>query len=138
MIHGVKRAMEEGDVPAFIEKLQEYYESFPYDLLYKDKERTYQLLFHAFFVASGMDAAAEDHSLRGRADNVIRTKSHIYVCELKVDGSAEDALAQIKERKYYEKYLPLAKKKNIKLHIVGIDFSSEERNIKDFKEEILQ
>ena len=33
------------------------------DLLYKDKERTYQLLFHAFFVASGMDAAAEDHSL---------------------------------------------------------------------------
>ena len=71
---------------------------------------------------------------------MIRTKSHIYVCELKVDGSAEDALAQIKERKYYEKYLPLAKKKNIKikLHIVGIDFSSEERNIKDFKEEILQ
>ena len=138
MIHSVKRAMEEGDVPAFIEKLQEYYESFPYDLLYKDKERTYQLLFHAFFVASGMDAAAEDHSLRGRADNVIRTKSHIYVCELKVDGSAEDALAQIKERKYYEKYLPLARKKNIKLHLVGIDFSSEERNIKDFKEEILQ
>ena len=45
---------------------------------------------------------------------MIRTKSHIYVCELKVDGSAEDALAQIKERKYYEKYLPLAKKKNIK------------------------
>ena len=138
MIHSVKRAMEEGDVPAFIEKLQEYYESFPYDLLYKDKERTYQLLFHAFFIASGMDAAAEDHCLRGRADNVIRTKSHIYVCELKVDGSAEDALAQIRERKYYEKYLPLAKKKNIKLHLVGMNFSSEERNIKDFKEEILQ
>ena len=137
MIHGVKRAMEEGDVPAFIEKLQEYYESFPYDLLYKDKERTYQLLFHAFFVASGMDAAAEDHSLRGRADNVIRTKSHIYVCELNVDGSAEDALAQIKERKYYEKYLPLARKKNIKLHLVGIDFSSEERAIKEFKEETI-
>ena len=137
MIHGVKRAMEEGDVPAFIEKLQEYYESFPYDLLYKDKERTYQLLFHAFFVASGMDAAAEDHSLRGRADNVIRTKSHIYVCELNVDGSAEDALAQIKERKYYEKYLPLAKKKNIKLHLVGIDFSSKERAIKGFREETI-
>ncbi|HIS14233.1 MAG TPA: PD-(D/E)XK nuclease domain-containing protein, partial [Candidatus Ornithospirochaeta stercorigallinarum] len=57
---------------------------------------------------------------------------------LKVDGSAEDALAQIRERKYYEKYLPLAKKKNIKLHLVGMNFSSEERNIKDFKEEILQ
>ena len=71
------------------------------------------------------------------ADNVIRTKSHIYVCELKVDGSAEDALAQIKERKYYEKYLPLARKKNIKLHLVGIDFSSEERAIKGFREETI-
>ena len=138
IVYSADRLLEKGDVPAFIEKLQEYYESFPYDLLYKDKEKTYQLLFHAFFVASGMDAAAEDHSLRGRADNVIRTKSHIYVCELKVDGSAEDALAQIRERQYYEKYLPLARKKNIKLHLVGMNFSSEERNIKDFKEEILQ
>ena len=138
MVFRANDAINRGDTEGFITILKEYYESFPYDLLYKDKEKTYQLLFHAFFVASGMDAAAEEHSLRGRADNVIRTKSHIYVCELKVDGSAEDALAQIKERKYYEKYLPLAKKKNIKLHIVGIDFSSEERNIKDFKEEILQ
>ena len=84
-----------------------------------------------------MDAAAEEHSLRGRADNVIRTKSHIYVCELNVDGSAEDALAQIKERKYYEKYLPLARKKNIKLHLVGMNFSSEERNINEFRDEEL-
>ena len=84
-----------------------------------------------------MDAAAEEHSLRGRADNVIRTKSHIYVCELKFDGSAEDALAQIRERKYYEKYIPLAKKKNIKLHLVGMNFSSEERNINEFRDEEL-
>ena len=68
---------------------------------------------------------------------MIRTKSHIYVCELKVDGSAEDALTQIRERKYYEKYLPLARKKNIKLHIVGIDFSSKERAIKGFREETI-
>ena len=138
MVFRANDAINRGDTEGFITILKEYYESFPYDLLYKDKEKTYQLLFHAFFVASGMDAAAEEHSLRGRADNVIRTKSHIYVCELKVDGSADDALAQIRERKYYEKYIPLARKKNIKLHLVGIDFSSEERNIKDFKEEILQ
>ena len=137
MVFRANDAINRGDTEGFITILKEYYESFPYDLLYKDKEKTYQLLFHAFFVASGMDAAAEEHSLRGRADNVIRTKSHIYVCELKVDGSAEDALAQIKERKYYEKYLPLARKKNIKVHLVGINFSSEERAIKGFREETI-
>lgn len=46
-------------------------------------------------------------------------------------------MAQIKERKYYEEYIPLAKKKNIKVHLVGIDFSSAERIIKECKEEIL-
>ena len=136
IVYSTNRALEKGDVPAFISKLQEYYESFPYDLLDKDKEKTYQLLFHAFFVASGMDAIAEDHSLRGRADNVIKTKSHIYICELKVDGSAKEALVQIKERKYYEKYLP-QRAKGMEIHLIGINFSSEERNIKEYKEEVL-
>ena len=136
IVYSTNRALEKGDVPAFISKLQEYYESFPYDLLDKDKEKTYQLLFHAFFVASGMDAIAEDHSLRGRADNVIKTKSHIYICELKVDGSAEEALVQIKERKYYEKYLP-QRAKGMEIHLIGINFSLEERNIKEYKEETL-
>ena len=137
IIHSTKRALVKGDVPAFISRLQEYYESFPYDLLDKDKEKSYQLLFHAFFVASGMEVTAEDHNLRGRADNVIKTKSNIYICELKVDKSSGEALAQIKERRYYEKYIPLCRKENIKLHIVGINFSSEKRSIEDYKEEVI-
>ena len=136
MVFRANDAIRQGDTEEFIAILKEYYEAFPYDLLDKDKEKTYQLLFHAFFVASGMDAIAEDHSLRGRADNVIKTKSHIYICELKVDGSVKEALAQIKERKYYEKYLPL-KTKGMEIHLIGINFSSEERNIKCYKEELV-
>ena len=136
MVFRANDAINQGDTEEFIAILKEYYEAFPYDLLDKEKEKSYQLLFHAFFVASGMDAIAEDHSLRGRADNVIRTKKSIYICELKVDGSAEDALSQIKERKYYEKYLPL-KAKGMEIHLIGINFSSKERNIKEYKEEVL-
>ena len=136
MVFRANDAINQGDTAEFIAILKEYYEAFPYDLLDKEKEKSYQLLFHAFFVASGMDAIAEDHSLRGRADNVIRTKKSIYICELKVDGSAEDALSQIKERKYYEKYLPL-KAKGMEIHLIWINFSSKERNIKEYKEEVL-
>ena len=137
IIYSVGKLLENGDTESFIKKLQQYYESFPYDLLYKDKEKTYQLLFHAFFVASGMEVTAEDHNLRGRADNVIKTRSNIYICELKVDKSADEALAQIKERRYYEKYVSLCRNENIKLHIVGINFSSEKRSIEDYKEKII-
>ena len=53
----------------------------------------------------------------------------IYVMELKYDKSADDALAQIDERGYAGKYRldsrPVTK--------VGIAFSSEERNITDWR-----
>ena len=137
MLYRVGRLLENGDTAGFLTILKKYYEAFPYDLLYKDKEKTYQLLFHAFFVASGSDIISEDHSLRGRADNTIRTKHHIYICELKVDRSAGEALSQIFERKYYAKYISEAEERGMKIHLLGISFSSEVRNIVEYKEEIL-
>ncbi len=47
---------------------------------------------------------------------VLQTKTHIFIFELKFNASAEAALLQIEERKYYEKYL-LAHKKVV---LVGL------------------
>ncbi|MGM0519844.1 MAG: PD-(D/E)XK nuclease domain-containing protein [Campylobacterota bacterium] len=47
-----------------------------------------------------------------------------YLCE-KVDGKEDEALTQIKDKKYYEKYLD--EKKDI--YLVGIEFDSNEKNI---------
>ena len=44
------------------------------------------------------------------------------------------ALKQIKEKKYYEKY----EKKGNTIHLLGINFSSKERNITDWKEEVIR
>lgn len=122
-------AATEGDTETFIKQLSKYYE-----LLDKDKEKSYQLIFHAFFVASGAQAYAEDSSLRGRADNVIVTKDHIYICELKVDEPADLALEQIKDRQYYRKYEDSKKT----IHLIGISFSSSSRNIESFMKETIQ
>lgn len=126
-------AAAEGDTEAFIKQMSKYYELFPYELLDKDKEKSYQLIFHAFFVASGAQAYAEDSSLSGRADNVIICKDHVYICELKVDEPADFALSQIKEKQYYRKYE--GSKKTI--HLIGISFSSSSRNIESYVEEII-
>ena len=126
-------AVSEGDTETFIKQMSKYYELFPYELLDKNKEKSYQLIFHAFFVASGAQAYAEDSSLRGRADNVIICKDHLYICELKVDESADLALNQIKDRQYYRKYEGSKKA----IHLIGISFSSSSRNIESYMEEII-
>jgi hypothetical protein len=45
-----------------------------------------------------------------------------------VNSSAQAALEQIKEKKYYEKYLNIQKE----VLIIGVNFSLEERNVTDW------
>lgn len=56
-------------------------------------------------------AESEVSTDKGRIDMVLQTKTHIFIFELKLNASAEAALLQIEERKYYEKYLLSGKKR---------------------------
>jgi len=51
----------------------------------------------------------------------------IYILEFKVGGG--EALAQIKEKKYHEKYL----NENKDIYLVGINFAEKEKNISKFE-----
>ena len=64
----------------------------------------------------------------GRIDLVLESDTSVYLFELKVNSSAKAALGQIKEKKYYEKYLNIQKK----VLIIGVNFSLEERNVTDW------
>ena len=59
---------------------------------------------------------------------MINQKAHIYIMEYKM-GTAEAALNQIKEKKYYEKYFKAEKP----ITLIGIGFDMEQKNIDDFK-----
>ena len=73
----------------------------------------------------GQFVETEVRSARGRADAVVKTRDAIYVFEFKLDGSAEDALRQIKEKGYLIPYT-LDGKRLVK---VGVNFSKETRNV---------
>ena len=60
------------------------------------------------------------------------SEKDIWIFELKVDRSAEDALQQIEERGYARKYSYLMKPE-MKVHKVGISFSSSEKRITEWK-----
>ena len=125
-------ACREGDEEKVHEKLDEFFAAFSYELTVKERERFYHLIFHAIFIVSSIKAFAEDRGPMGRADEVIFAGDHIWIFELKVDKSADEALKQIEEKGYDRKYAYLLKPGMV-VHKVGMSFSSETRKIEEWK-----
>lgn len=64
----------------------------------------YHTVFYVLLRLLGMDVEAEYHTSEGSIDIVIKTKNYIYIIELKINGSATDAMHQIYERLYSEPF----------------------------------
>lgn len=127
-----RSAVRTGDIGTLIKAMNAYYEQIPYVVL--QKEIGYQAMFYSFFLLLGVERIiVEEKTTLGRIDVVIGTKTDIYVIEIKVDQSAEDALKQIKEKRYYGKYINTDKE----IRLIGLNFSSETRQIEEWKEEII-
>lgn len=62
-------------------------------------------------------------------DILIQTSNYIYIIECKLDGGAEEALQQIKEKNYAA---PFAMDKR-KVITLGINFSSKTRGVENWK-----
>ena len=66
---------------------------------------------------------------------LVLTRQHVYIFEFKVNtqGSAQDAIDQIKEREYFR----AVHAEGRPVHLVGVSFDEKTRNIGDWKEEVL-
>ena len=128
-VDALRQAIAAEDVGLFIETLQTLFASIPYDLEPSSRqiksEAHYQSILYAVLKVTGMQISAEERTNKGRVDLVIEGKDAIYLFEMKVDKPASDAIEQIKKRGYAEKYRLSDKK----LRLVGLSFSSAERNI---------
>ena len=71
----------------------------------------------------------------GRVDCVVQTADAVYIFEFKLTGSgtAEDALSQIREKKYAAKY----KAEGKKIVLIGARFNEKKRTIAEWKGELL-
>lgn len=116
--------LESGQVDAFLQRLRAFFADIPYDLS-EDKERHYQVVFYLVAKLMGQFTQVEVRSARGRADMVVKTDRYIYVFEFKLDGTVEEALAQIDDRGYLIPYSVDGRE----LIKIGANFSKEKRNI---------
>ncbi len=76
----------------------------------------------------GFYTEVERRTSQGRMDVVVQTADYIYILELKLDGSAEEALKQIEEKNYSASFTADPRK----LFKIGVNFSSRTRGIEDF------
>ena len=111
-------------IDEFLTIMKRFIANIPYELHMKG-ERYYQNIFYFIFTLIGLRLNAEVHTNIGRIDAVLELKDDIFIFEMKLDKSAEEALKQIKERKYYEKY----DKDKFKIYKVGVNFSTKDRNL---------
>ena len=100
-------ALQTGDRPRFERALTALFASIPGDL-HMDREAYYHSVFFAALSSVGAEIIPESRTDKGRLDAVLQTQAAIYVIEFKL-GRAEDALAQIEARRYYEPYLAVGR-----------------------------
>ena len=128
-----------GNVNEFMERLKSIISGIPYDNFtaenLKLREQNYQTAVYLVFALMGQFVQTEVHCATGRADAVVTTADAVYIFEFKLsgNGSAEDALVQIKQNGYAEKYFVDGKK----IVLIGSSFDEGKRTIKDWKIEVL-
>jgi hypothetical protein len=64
-------------------------------------------------------------SAEGRLDTICVAHKSIYIFEFKLDGTAEEALTQIKNKQYAAPFL----NENKTLYLIGVNFISSEKRI---------
>ena len=131
-ILAMARAVKRGELSAMLLQLRSYIASLPYDIISKkewmarkQREAFYKLLMYVVFSLLNSKVDTEVKSILGRADVVIKTKSDIFVLELKVDDTVEHALEQIDSKGYAIPYEADGRK----VTKCGVTISSEARNI---------
>ncbi len=116
-----------GEPYKLMKNLQIYFAGIPYELK-MDNENNFQNALYILLTLIGAKAHAEVSTSEGRIDLLIETPNYIYIIELKYNGTAQEALKQINDKKYGRPYL----NGQHTIFKIGVNFSSKTRCIEDF------
>lgn len=119
------------DLAQFIETTNAILSAIPYTQQQQQGEAYYHTIFYLMVAASGVLVQTEALSSQGRMDIAVEFDDKVYVIELKCNQPAAQALAQIRAKKYHEKYVQSGRR----IFLVGIDFDTQQRAITEWKRE---
>ena len=129
MIDQFLGSMRDGDIDRVLTLTKALMASIPYDSLPEDKlflrEQNYQTAIYLIFALMGQYVKTEVHSSQGRSDVEVETQDSIYIFEFKMGGKPQDAIVQIKEAGYADKYGA----NNKSIFLVGATISRNKRTL---------
>ncbi len=120
--------IESGKVEQFMQCLNAFLADGDYQIA-GDIELYFQNVMAIVFKMFGFYVQTERHTSNGRMDVVMQTSDYIYIIELKLDGTADEALKQIEDKQYASPFA-MDERKIIK---IGATFGSESRKIDEWK-----
>ncbi|MBF5059848.1 PD-(D/E)XK nuclease domain-containing protein [Candidatus Neptunochlamydia vexilliferae] len=109
-----------------------YFAKIPYHLYKEAQEGFYHTIFMILLEGMGIKTRGEDPTNIGRIDLAFDIDKTTYIIEFKLDQDGESAFKQADLRRYKEKY---SQGEN-HLAVLGVNFSSQSRNISDWKGEL--
>jgi len=112
----LRGAVYEGDVTKLCSSLRNILATIPYNA-HIPKEAYYHTILHIVGMGIGR-VESEVATSNGRIDLVLHAATAVYIIELKLNKSAQEALDQIKDRRYFEPYI--GRGKNV--HLIGLSF----------------
>ncbi|MBR2201122.1 MAG: PD-(D/E)XK nuclease domain-containing protein, partial [Bacteroidales bacterium] len=92
-------ALRDGRIDDSMTALKDFMSQIP-NILNNKEEKHFQTILYVLFTWLGFYTETEVNTATGRMDVVIKNPKNIFVLELKVDGSAQDALDQINSKNY--------------------------------------
>jgi hypothetical protein len=116
LVWQLAQAFAAHDLAQVVATLNGIFAHIPHQIFDPGAERYYHAIIYLTFLLLGYDVEAEVSTALGRIDAVVKTATAVYVLEFKVEGDASVALAQVRDRRYYEKYLHLG----LPVYLVGL------------------
>ena len=122
------------DFPGLAALVESFFASIPYEWYTNNDiasyEGFYASVFYSYFAGLGLDVVVEDSSSHGRLDMAVRFNGNVYLFEFKVVELAPEgaAMTQLKARGYADKY----RDRGEPIHLIGVEFSKEARNLAAF------
>ena len=126
-------ALMDDDIDGMLSVARSFFASIPYqEGSLKDapaREGHFTAMLYVMFSLFSNFCYSQVRTAKGRMDILLKTRTSIYVMELKMDGSVDDALAQIDSNGYLIPFQSDGRR----LVKVGVNFSSKERTITEWR-----
>ncbi|MEC9490667.1 MAG: PD-(D/E)XK nuclease domain-containing protein [Halanaerobiales bacterium] len=133
LIRKLRLAINNFDLEAFIVNIRYLFESIAninIPAAASERESYYHTMFYLIaelLADRELKIDSELLTARGRIDMVVESKDKVFIIEFKANQSAEQAIKQIKEKRYADRY----KLKDKEIILIGINFSIDQKNISE-------